>query len=246
MTKPRKPSSTNIYHVVTRGVNKRDIFGDAGDRMRFLDILSAASEKHGAAIYAWCLMTNHVHLLLSVDFEELPKLMNRVDHGYARYFNEKDGRVGHLYQGRFRSEPVETEAYLLTVTRYIHQNPVKAFMTGDCDYRWSSYGEYLGGNGPKLCDTSTVLGAFGGLSGFLQFHSTVAFDDKCLEIKLKMSDDEAREYCSKVIGAMKLENLRHLDRHERDSCLRTLKCCMVPCDQLARITGASRSAVYRA
>lgn len=241
-----KESATDIYHVVTRGVNRRVLFEDENDRLRYLDYLVDSLGEHGGRLLAWCLMTNHVHLLVSIEFGHLPDFMRRLNHGYARYFNSKYDRVGHLFQGRFWSEAVETEEYLLTVTRYVHQNPVKALMTSDCNYRWSSYGQYAGNREFEICDTSTVMGAFGDLSGFLEFHSTLSLEDTCLEIKLQMSDEEAFDYASEIIGAEKLCGLRDAGKAERDACLRIMKSCMIPRDQIASIAGVSESMVDRA
>lgn len=239
----RKESATGIYHVVTRGVNKRVIFEDDRDRERYLDYLRSSLDKSGGSLYAWCLMSNHVHLLASMELDALSAFMKSLNQRHAEYFNWKYGRVGHFYQGRFKSEPVETESYLLTVARYIHQNPVKAFMVPDCRYEWSSYGEYLGKEG--LCDTDVVLGASGGLEGFLAFHSMVAFDDRCLDVVQQMTDEEAVAYAKMVLGDERFERLGESSRIERDHCLRTLKCCMLPMKQIARITGFSYSIVYR-
>ncbi len=141
----REKCESQIYHVMLRGVNRQQIFEDEEDSVCFLDILAECKQISEFELYAYCLMGNHVHLLLKVQNEPLEQIMKRITTRYVYWFNAKYERSGHLFQDRFRSEPVENEQYLLTVLRYIHQNPVKS---GIChavaDYEYSSYREYVG------------------------------------------------------------------------------------------------------
>ena len=121
----RIPSASGCYHVVLRGIGKQILFEEDEDYRRFLHTLERYLRDEKADIYAYCLMENHVHLLLHAD-SGLDRLMKRIGTSYAYYFNEKYSRSGHLFQDRFSSEPVEDEAYLLAVVRYIHNNPQKA------------------------------------------------------------------------------------------------------------------------
>ena len=94
-------------------------------------------------IYAYCLMDNHVHLLINEGDDEIGKIMKRINISYAYYFNKKYGRIGHLFQDRFKSEGIDSDAYLLSVVRYIHNNPVKAGLVKNIEeYKWSSYSIY--------------------------------------------------------------------------------------------------------
>ncbi len=122
----RQKSSTFIYHVLLRGINRQDIFYDEEDYCRFLEIVKRVETSGSVAVYGYCLMGNHVHLLLQEKEEELSVIMKRIGTSYAWWYNTKYDRVGHVFQNRFQSEVVETEAYLLEVLRYIHNNPVKA------------------------------------------------------------------------------------------------------------------------
>ncbi|GAE47324.1 transposase [Mesobacillus boroniphilus] len=124
--KARVKSSSGIYHVMFRGVNRQDIFHDDDDRRRFLEILKKYKKKMGLQVYAWCLMSNHIHVLLKEGEESISATMKRVGVSYAVYYNWKYRTSGHVFQNRFNSEIVENDAYFLTVVRYIHQNPVKA------------------------------------------------------------------------------------------------------------------------
>jgi putative transposase len=122
----RKKSVSGVYHIILRGANKQEIFHDDEDRIKFLDTLRKYKHQSEMKIYAWCLMSNHVHLLLREGTESISVTMKRIGVSYALYYNYKYLTTGHLFQDRFKSENVESTDYLLTVTRYIHQNPVKA------------------------------------------------------------------------------------------------------------------------
>ena len=131
----RTKSGTGIYHVMLRGINKQDIFEDDEDYSQFLNILHALVNRcdeqgHNlpphCTFYAYCLMTNHVHLLVRERNEHIGESIKRIGIAYARYYNHKYERNGHLFQDRFRSEPVNSIEYFMTLMRYIHQNPVIA------------------------------------------------------------------------------------------------------------------------
>lgn len=240
----RKASSTDIYHVMIRGVDRMDIFRDDQDRHVFLSYLKMRLDESGGDICAWCLMTNHVHLLVRFELGVLSQFMRELGAQYALYFNSRHRRCGHLFQNRFKSEPVEDEAYFLTAVRYIHQNPAKAFMVKGCRYRWSSFEEYLGD--PVIANCGLTLEAFGGLPNFLAFHRELAFQDRCLEVSLELSDEEAASYAAKVVGADQMRLIGELATDERNAVLRTLAACMMPVAQIARITGFGKSTVYQA
>ena len=143
-----------IYHVTIRGVERRTIFDDADDRERFLERLGEAVEEYGVRLYLFCLMTNHAHLLVETPWGNLSAFMHKLQTAYTVYYNLRHKRVGHLMQGRFEAKPVEGDEYLLTLSRYIHLNPVFVGpMAGQPlerrleelrAYPWSSYRGYVG------------------------------------------------------------------------------------------------------
>ncbi|MEA1940284.1 MAG: transposase [Candidatus Caldatribacteriota bacterium] len=142
--KARKLSSTNIYHVMIRGNRKQDIFLDDEDRFKFLKVLRKVKQKKEYTLYAYCVMNNHVHLLIKEKDEQLSQTMKRINVSYANYFNKKYRQVGHLFQDRFKSEPIEDDNYLLAVLSYIHNNPLNAFIVKKLEeYAWSSYCLYI-------------------------------------------------------------------------------------------------------
>ncbi|MDQ2088156.1 transposase [Herbivorax sp. ANBcel31] len=155
----RKKSSTGIYHVMLRGINHQIIFEDDEDYQKYLDTLKKYQDESGYTIYAYCLMSNHIHLLVKEETEEMSIAFRRIGASYVYWYNWKYGRRGHLFQDRYKSEVVEKDRYFLTVIHYMHQNPLKAGIVKNItDYRWGSYGEYIGETG--ICDTDFALNMF--------------------------------------------------------------------------------------
>ncbi len=151
-------SNTGTYHIMMRGNERKNLFLDEEDKQRFLEIVFAKKKEAGFSLLAYCLMNNHVHLVLQVGEEELATTMKRINASYAYYFNQKYNRVGHLFQDRFKSEPIEDERYLMAVARYIHNNPVKAGIVEKIrDYRWSSYRCYLSPEKPESSNVNTEI-----------------------------------------------------------------------------------------
>ncbi|MDD4735724.1 MAG: transposase [Kiritimatiellae bacterium] len=143
-----------IYHVTLRGVERRRLFDDDADRERFMDRLGVYAEECRIRLYMFCLMTNHVHLLLETPGANLSVFMQKLQTAYTIYYNLRHDRAGHLVQGRFGAKLVEGNQYLLMLSRYIHLNPVYVADLVDKEfskrrkalreYRWSSYPGYAG------------------------------------------------------------------------------------------------------
>ncbi len=151
-----------LYHVTSRGNDKKDIFRSIKDREKFLSYLSLASERHGALFHAYCLMSNHFHLMLETPLGNLSRIMKHINGSYTTYFNVKHKRAGHLLQGRYKAVLVQADTYAAELSRYIHLNPVRAKMVPSPEeYQWSSCRRYLEGTGPSWLSTSLVLGYFG-------------------------------------------------------------------------------------
>jgi REP element-mobilizing transposase RayT len=160
--KPRLEVEGGLYHIITRGNNRRKIFGDADDYQKILRGLAEQKTKLPFYLYAYCLMPNHVHLLMERRQDAIWRIMHRLLTGYSRYYNRKNGRVGHLFQKRYKAILCQTDQYLAELVRYIHLNPVRAKMVSDpTAYRYSSHRAYLGMDGPWLVDIEPVLRHFG-------------------------------------------------------------------------------------
>ncbi|MEW6374964.1 MAG: transposase [Thermodesulfobacteriota bacterium] len=134
-----------FYHITSRGNERRPIFRTKGDYERFIGYLESATERYGAQIHCFCLMPNHYHLLLETQRGNLQAILHHLNTAYTNYFNRKTGRVGHLFQGRYRAILVEKDSYALELSRYIHLNPVRAKLVDrPSRYPWSSYLAYTG------------------------------------------------------------------------------------------------------
>jgi len=150
------------YHVTSRGNEQKNVFRDQKDRWKFLDYLNSSVVRYGAVIHAWCLMSNHYHLLIETPAGNLSQIMRHINGAYTTYFNIKWKRVGHLFQGRYKAILVDADNYMLELSRYIHLNPVRAGIVARPEqYQWSSYKSYIGQN--KVSDWQTtdfILGYF--------------------------------------------------------------------------------------
>lgn len=154
----RKVSCTKVYHVILRGNDKQDIFLDEQDYKKFIKEILNTKEKYEYELYAYCLMTNHVHLIIYDKNDKLSKIIQSLAITYSAYFSKKYEKTGHLFQNRFLSKEVETREYLMQVCRYIHQNPVKAKIAKVDKYKWSSFREYI--YEEKIISAELVLSLF--------------------------------------------------------------------------------------
>lgn len=154
-----------IYHLMERGIRRQEIFKEEMDYQMFMAILKKVVERYEATVHAYCLMTNHIHLLLETNKSEIGKIMQKIAGDYARTYNRKYGYRGHLFEDRYKSCLVKDDAYFLQTSRYIHLNPVKARMAAHPeDYRWSSYRTVLGMSDDKITVREKTLGYFKGKS----------------------------------------------------------------------------------
>jgi putative transposase len=150
--KPRDYSPECAYHVIVRGNNRQDLFRKTPDRERFLFFIQFLKSEYDFHLYHYCLMTNHVHLLMRFPQEQsFRKVPQRLFLLYAKYFSREYAHVGHVFQDRYKSFPVQDNRYLLECGRYIERNPIKARLVGHPgDYKWSSYGFYGRGEGSAV------------------------------------------------------------------------------------------------
>jgi putative transposase len=151
-----------LYHVISRGNQRQNIFHDDRDRTKYLELLCRLKEVYSFRLHAYVLMLNHVHLLLESGQVPLSRIMQRLGSGYTQYFNRRHGLAGHLFQGRYKAILCDKDSYLLELSRYLHLNPVRAKAVKDpADYTWSSYGGYMRGTErQKWLDTTDVLREF--------------------------------------------------------------------------------------
>ena len=151
-----------FYHVTSRGNERKAIFKSKGDRERFLSYLESANERYDAIIHTYCLMGNHYHILLETPRSNLSQILHHINGAYTTYYNVKRKRVGHLFQGRYKSILVQKDAYCKELSRYIHLNPVRAgIVRKPSQYKWSSYCYLIGlKKVPQWFSDEAVLGYF--------------------------------------------------------------------------------------
>lgn len=152
-----------LYHVTSRGDRREPIYEDDLDRERFLEVLGQVAEDFNWVCHAWCLMSNHYHLVLETPDGNLSKGMRQLNGVYTQYSNRRHQRVGHLFQGRYKAILVDRDSYLLELARYVVLNPVRAGMVKDPGaWPWSSYRSMIGKRpAPAWLATDGLLAAFG-------------------------------------------------------------------------------------
>ncbi|KAB3539711.1 transposase [Alkaliphilus pronyensis] len=248
--KAREKSSTGIYHVMLRGINGQTIFTDNEDFQLFINTIREFKDVSKYELYAYCLMTNHIHLLIKEGIEDLSIAFRRIGAKYVYWYNLKHKRIGHLFQDRYKSEVVENDKYLLTVLRYIHQNPVKAGIAKSvAEYRWSSYAEF---NGDKdLCDTKFPLSLFSddrkkALELFKNFNLEIN-KDKCLDYEeiLRIDDKTAANIIKDVAGVKNPTQIQDIEKDKRDNIIKDLKEKGLSIRQIERLTGISFGIIRR-
>jgi len=228
-----------------RGINKQTIFFDNEDNEKFLQVIEECKGINEFELYGYCLMGNHVHLLLKEGTEKLECIFKRIGTRYVYWYNRKYMRSGHLFQDRYKSEAVESDPYFTVVLRYIHQNPMQAGLCKSLnDYTWSSYNDYLGKTG--IVDTGLALGIIG-KSSFEKFMNEKK-DANCLDDNAqtkRLTDEE-------VISAIedKLIIKAPMIQNESKEAMKRLLCEALKIEgvttrQLSRVTGISVNTIWR-
>ena len=247
----RKKSNTGIYHIMMRGIDRQLIFEDEDDKERFWQTLKDYKEKSGYEVYGYCFMDNHVHLLIKFNEEDMCQVMKRITVSYAYYFNVKYRRTGHLFQNRYRSVPVEDDAYLVTVLRYIHRNPV---VEGLCkkpkDFIWSSYRDYIraGKRYDILTDTGLVIGMIG-IEEFKRYSADPVDDEKRMlepeEPRALMTDAQAKKLLEIYSGCSNGYEFHSVSKEKRNDVIKRLYDSGAGFNQICRVTGWSQPVVQR-
>ena len=241
----RVKSETGIYHVMLRGVNKQQIFLDAQDYKKFIQVLIDCKKASHFELYAYCLMNNHIHLLIKETEESVSTIMKRIGCRFVYWYNAKYQRVGHLFQDRFRSEPIETDEYFLCVLRYIHNNPVKAKLVDSCsDYEYSSYNWYFE-NG-ILIDKKFALSIMS-IEEFALFHQEEDINEylDISENAIPVTDDMAVEIIKNNTGFNDLCKINELDKKRKKELIARLKSQGLSSRQIIMNTGLSKNMVEK-
>ncbi len=175
----RQVSSTGVYHVMNRGLNKMPIFKQNREKTRIVNLIRENLSKYDVAIFAYCIMPNHFHLLIKADIKELASFMAKVLAAFAYYYNYKHQRIGYVFQDRYKSQCIEDERYLWNCLRYIHMNPSKTGKIEDVfNYGYSSIKEIYYRKPDILSEEIFLLvdRVFRTSQDFLEFHKAGSWD----------------------------------------------------------------------
>lgn len=242
----RRKSESGIYHVMLRGINQQQIFEDSEDCEKFLQILKDCKAVSEYKLFAYCLMGNHIHILIQEDTEPIEQVMKRISTRFVYWYNIKYQRIGHLFQDRFKSEPVEDDAYFITVIRYIHQNPLKAGLCKNIyDYKYSSYNDFF-----KDCDLIDKDFVFDiiPLEMFEEFNSQNA-NDKCLEIEskpiIRVTDEQAQKIIFKYSRCKSVAEFQKLKITLKEKYIKKIHENGVSIRQIVRLCGESKGIVEK-
>jgi len=252
---PRKPrilSSTGIYHIILRSVNQHIIFEEDSDYLKFLYFSSDCQKKYEVEIYAYCLMDNHVHMLIYSPPEILSTFFNSLETKFVRWYNNKYSRSGHLFQDRFHSTAIENDAAFLSVLTYIHNNPVKAQICPyPSEYRWSSFNAYYGQKNPLVCP-SYAYDVAGTKDSLLKYFAekTNCSEDELFAKDHKpptrfLTDETALEIFKSVTKLSSISEVSSLTKKVRNEYVRRLKDKGLTIKQIARVLDISVTTVKR-
>lgn len=242
----REKSALGLYHVILRGNNKQIIFEEDEDYLFFLEVLKRCKEEFDFSIYAYCLMNNHVHLLIGEKEVPIAKVMHRLEIRFVRWYNKKYGRVGHLFQSRYKSETIEDGTYFLNVLRYIHQNPIKASIVKEIkDYPWSSYDAYRTQK-TGFIHFMPVKEYFNDQDQMLEFINTPCTVE-CMEENTRkiISDELAQKILFQISQCNSISEFQKLSQTQRNEYIHKLIQEGICVKQIARITGLPKRMIEK-
>ena len=250
--KARVLSSTGIYHIILRSVNQHIIFEEDSDYRKFLFILSDCKKKYDIDIYAYCLMDNHVHLLIHLPDDKLSSFFQSLGTIFVRWYNNKYLRSGHLFQERFYSTTVESNRAFLSTLSYIHNNPVKANMCRYAsEYRWSSFNAFYGAKNP-LVSVSFAYKIAGSKDSLLNYfakkadsHDETHFQNDHRETKHFLTDEKALTVFKSVTHLSSASDSSTLEKTKRNAYVRLLREKGLTVKQIARVMDISVTTVKR-
>ena len=253
MSRPaRVLSQTGMYHIIFRGINRQNLFECDKDFAKMEEIIAEVKAEKGFELYAYCLMTNHVHLFIrELNSGDITKIMHKILTKYVGWFNFKYERSGSLIGNRYKSEPIEDDTYYLQLVRYIHHNPLKAGMVEKLeDYSWSSYGDYTNPTS-SLTDVNFIFSMLNedidvAIELFKEFHNDLSYEDFTISDGKKLTDAQLKRKAEMLLDNVKLSEIYLYPKPERDKLLNVLRQNEFTIGQLERLTGISRGIITRA
>ncbi len=248
----RQLSQSGLYHIIFRGISRQNIFEEAADYVKLKEIIKKAKEETKAEIYAYCFMTNHVHLFLKEStLGDISKIMSKILSHYATWFNIKYQRSGALFSNRYKSEAVEDERYYLGLIRYIHQNPLKAGIVQTIEeYPYSSYTEYTG----DVCDFTNIDFTLNmlneerdiAITQFREFHKSEELEIFEISESNKRSPEAIRRIIMSEIDGDELWKIKEYNKEKRNALIKKFVFeKKISKSALERATGISRGTIIR-
>ena len=240
----RKLSKSGFYHIVFRGINHQNIFEEEQDFEYMLEIFKKLKQEMQFEIHAYCLMTNHVHILLKENQTgDISTIIKRLLTKYVMKFNKKYQRSGALIGSRYKSKVVEVDEYFIPLIVYIHQNPLRAGIVKKLEnYRYSSYCEYIGKR--KFVDINLSLEMLG-KKEWIKAHQQLVENKFQVEGRKKLSEEEIRQKILKDTDNIELQSIGILEKTERDRILQKLKKSGLSIREIERATGISRGIIAK-
>ena len=245
---------TGFYHVCARGTGKQIIFETDDDRWEFLELMRDCCRDAGVTVVAWCLMSNHVHLVLA-DYEDaMSAAMQRLLLTYARRFNKRTGRAGCLFRERFERRSLDTDWQVMEAIRSVHANPQKAGMSLIERYPWSSFAEHLRAYDSGAADAtrgfsdpSCVLELFGSAEGFIAYSLSTPDGGEPALCDMKETEWELHAFADKLAKGLgvSLHGVKAAPSAQRNSVILGLHDAGFTVRQIERYTGIGKSTVSR-
>ena len=242
---------TGFYHVCARGTGKQLIFESDDDRWEFLELMRDCCREAGVTVVAWCLMGNHVHLVLADYEDRVSAAMHRLLLTYARRFNKRTGRTGQLFQNRFDRRSLDTDRQLMAAIRFVHAHPQEAGISLIERYPWSSFYEFLraydGDVGKGFSDPSCVLELFGSAKGFVGYSLELPDDSDSVTHDMNETEWERHAFADKMAKRLgvALNELKTVAPSRRDGIIFALHDGGYTVREIERYTGVSKSTVSR-
>lgn len=242
---------TGFYHVCARGAGKQLIFEGDEDRREFLELMRECCREAGVTVIAWCLMGNHVHLVLADYEDRMSAAMHRLLLTYARRFNKRTRRTGHLFQNRFDRRSLDTDWQVMEAIRSVHADPQEAGVSLIERYPWSSFAEYLrmydGDATIGFSDPSTVLELFGSAEGFIDYSLKTPDGSDPVIHDMEETEWERHAFADKMAKRLgvPLNELKTVAPSRRDGIIFALHDGGYTVREIERYTGISKSTVSR-
>lgn len=248
--KPRQKSLIGLYHITMRGNGKQLLFEDDEDRKRLLSLVRNSITRFNITLIAWCLMGNHVHLVMNDPRDNVSEAMHLVMSCYATWYNRRHGHVGHVFQDRFSSAPISSEEYLLDAIRYVHFNPQKAGICPYGAYRWSSHLDYVERD-PDIAtvDLAFVRFAFPRVRDYQTFMNASNVVVVRPSTGGRIDEDEALDVgisLVRLFGLIELSDVKSLEKTKRNEVLAAMRGAGLSIRQIQRLTGVGEWSIRKA